>query len=88
MDTGPSVRGRTVDLYLWSCKEALVFGRRPIRLTVLRLGWNPQNSIPGMVDSLFRKREADSKRPVEPAVAPAPPPPLTPAPSTEAPRQN
>lgn len=72
MDTGPSVRGRTVDLYLWSCKEALVFGRRPIRLTVLRLGWNPQNSIPGMVDSLFRKREAESKQPVAPAVAPAP----------------
>jgi 3D (Asp-Asp-Asp) domain-containing protein len=74
MDTGPAVRGRTVDLYLWSCKEALVFGRRPVRLTVLRLGWNPQNSIPGMVDTLFRKREAESKRPVEPAVAPAPSP--------------
>ena len=72
MDTGPAVRGRTVDLYLWSCKEALVFGRRPVRLTVLRLGWNPQNSIPGMVDTLFRKREAESKRPVEPAAAPAP----------------
>jgi 3D (Asp-Asp-Asp) domain-containing protein len=72
MDTGPAVRGRTVDLYLWSCKEALVFGRRPVRLTVLRLGWNPQNSIPGMVDSLFREREAESKRPVEPAAAPAP----------------
>jgi len=72
MDTGPAVRGRTVDLYLWSCKEALVFGRRSVRLTVLRLGWNPQNSIPGMVDSLFRKREADSKRPVEPVVMPEP----------------
>ena len=39
MDTGPSVRGRSVDLYLWSCKEALQFGRRKVRLTVLRLGW-------------------------------------------------
>ena len=85
MDTGPAVRGRTVDLYLWSCKEALVFGRRPIQLTVLRLGWNPQNSIPGMVDSLFRKREADSKRPVEPAVAPAPSVPLPSAPLPSAP---
>lgn len=82
MDTGPAVRGRTVDLYLWSCKEALVFGRRPVRLTVLRLGWNPQNSIPGMVDTLFRKREAESKRPVAPAEAPAPaaPPPTLPSP--------
>lgn len=88
MDTGPAVRGRTVDLYLWSCKEALVFGRRPVRLTVLRLGWNPQNSIPGMVDSLFRKREADSKRPVAPAVTPAPSPSTTTVPSVDAPRQN
>ena len=59
MDTGPAVRGRTVDLYLWSCKEALQFGRRSVRLTVLRLGWSPENSIPGLVDSLFRKREAE-----------------------------
>lgn len=88
MDTGPSVRGRTVDLYLWSCKEALVFGRRPIRLTVLRLGWNPQNSIPGMVDSLFRKREAESKQPVAPAVNPAPLAPAPTLPSSDATRQN
>lgn len=81
MDTGPAVRGRTVDLYLWSCKEALVFGRRPVQLTVLRLGWNPQNSIPGLVDTLFRKREAESKRPAEPAAAPAPVTPATTVPS-------
>jgi hypothetical protein len=72
MDTGPSVRGRTVDLYLWSCKEALQFGRRSVRLTVLRHGWSPENSIPGLVDTLFRKREAESKK-----VQPAPPPPAT-----------
>lgn len=87
MDTGPAVRGRTVDLYLWSCKEALVFGRRPVRLTVLRLGWNPQNSIPGMVDTLFRKREADSKKPAEPVV-PAMPSTTTTVPSADGPRQN
>jgi 3D (Asp-Asp-Asp) domain-containing protein len=75
MDTGPSVQGRTVDLYLWSCKEALEFGRRPVRITVLRLGWNPQNSIPGMVDSLFRKREADKRPPARPV---PPPPPVAP----------
>ena len=70
MDTGPAVRGRSLDLYLWSCKEALDFGRRKIRLTVLRLGWSPENSIPGMVDTLFRKREAESKKPLAPAPAP------------------
>ena len=44
MDTGPKVLGRHVDLYMWSCIEATTFGRRPIRLTVLRLGWNPKNT--------------------------------------------
>ena len=78
MDTGPAVRGRIVDLYLWSCKEALQFGRRSVRLTVLRLGWSPENSIPGMVDKLFHKREADAKKAAPPA-APAllAPPPVT-----------
>ena len=70
MDTGPSVQKRTIDLYLWSCYEALEFGRRPVWLTVLRLGWNPENSIPGMIDALFRKREAERKPylPSKPAV--------------------
>jgi 3D (Asp-Asp-Asp) domain-containing protein len=47
MDTGPTVLGRHIDLYMWSCIEALGFGRRPITLTVLRLGWNPKNTVPG-----------------------------------------
>lgn len=46
MDTGPKVQGRHVDVYLWSCHEALQMGRRKMQLTVLRLGWNPQNSGP------------------------------------------
>lgn len=73
MDTGPAVQGRVIDLYLWSCKEALAFGRRPIRLTVLRLGWNPQMSAPSLVDSLFRQREAERVTPpvAEPPVPPA-----------------
>lgn len=80
MDTGPSVKGRSVDLYLWNCKEALAFGRRSVRLTVLRLGWSPENSIPGMVDTLFRKREAESKK--TPVTPPAPPS----TPSSDGPR--
>lgn len=42
MDTGPAVQGRELDLYMWSCHEALAFGRRTAKLTVLRLGWNPR----------------------------------------------
>ena len=76
MDTGPAVRGRLVDLYLWSCKEALQFGRRPVRLTVLRLGWSPQNSLPGIVDTLFRKREEESRKAI-PAPTAAPGAPVT-----------
>ena len=72
MDTGPAVQGRTVDLYLWSCHEALRFGRRPIQLEVLRLGWNPQNSQPGRVDSLFKQRESER------ALMPEPPKPVAP----------
>jgi len=41
LDTGPKVQGRHVDLYMWSCYDALDFGRRPVSLTVLRLGWHP-----------------------------------------------
>jgi hypothetical protein len=59
MDTGPAVQGRALDLYTWSCNDALKFGRRSVRVDVLRLGWNPQNSEPAVVDVLFRKRERD-----------------------------
>jgi 3D (Asp-Asp-Asp) domain-containing protein len=65
MDTGPSVQGRTVDLYLWSCHEALRFGRRPIQLEVLRLGWNPQHSQRSLVDDLFKQREQEKARVLE-----------------------
>lgn len=63
MDTGPAVQGRVIDLYLWSCHEALRFGRRPIRLEVLRLGWNPQNSEPGRASALFKQREGERAAP-------------------------
>jgi 3D (Asp-Asp-Asp) domain-containing protein len=57
MDTGPAVQGREVDVYMWSCHEALQFGRRPIRLTVLRLGWNPKATTPSFLDRLFKRAE-------------------------------
>ena len=49
MDTGPSVQGRHLDIYMWSCYEALSFGRRPIHLVVLRLGWDPKAAKTGMM---------------------------------------
>jgi 3D (Asp-Asp-Asp) domain-containing protein len=80
MDTGPAVQGRKIDVYMWSCYEALDFGRRSILLTVLRLGWNPQASEPGLVNRLFRKREAAASEPLpaRPLEVPALAPPTTP----------
>ena len=57
LDTGPKVHGRHVDLYVWSCHEALSFGRRPVQVSVLRLGWSPQNSRPSLIRRLFEKNE-------------------------------
>ena len=66
MDTGPRVQGRVLDLYMWSCHEALAFGRKLIQITVLRLGWNPSASSPGLIDRLFRRREAARREPPAP----------------------
>jgi hypothetical protein len=78
MDTGPRVHGRHIDIYMWSCHEALALGRRPTQLTVLRLGWNPKASTPTLVDRMFRQREANLPPP-----PPWPPPAVKAAPSDE-----
>jgi 3D (Asp-Asp-Asp) domain-containing protein len=72
MDTGPSVQGRHIDIYMWNCDEARYeFGKRSAGLTVLRLGWNPRASSSSLIDRLFRRREPDPAKEV-PAVTPAP----------------
>lgn len=58
MDTGPKVQGRHIDIYMWSCHKALELGRRSMAVTVLRLGWSPKASSPGLIDRLFRQKEA------------------------------
>ena len=60
LDTGPAVQGREVDIYMWSCNEALTFGRRSIHLNVLRLGWNPRATAPGFLDRFFKRSEPQS----------------------------
>ena len=80
MDTGPAVNGRQIDIYMWSCDEALRWGRRPIHLVVLRLGWNPRATTPSFMDRIFR-RERDvtpdptplPSRPIVPVVQDSPP---------------
>jgi 3D (Asp-Asp-Asp) domain-containing protein len=61
MDTGPAVQGRHIDIYMWSCNEALALGRKDIAINVLRLGWNPKASTPNLIARLFRQREAAQK---------------------------
>src|SRR6185295_7000145 len=39
LDTGPEIKGREVDIYMWNCDEAVSFGRKHVSLTVLRQGW-------------------------------------------------
>jgi 3D (Asp-Asp-Asp) domain-containing protein len=39
LDTGPMIQGRELDIYMWSCDEALAFGRQKVVVTVLRRGW-------------------------------------------------
>ena len=40
LDTGRSVQGRRIDIYIPSCPEAVRFGRRSMTAEVLRLGSN------------------------------------------------
>ena len=76
MDTGPKVQGRHIDIYMWSCYEALDLGRRNVQITVLRLGWNPRASSPRLIDRLFRQREASQQ-------APQPQAPASPSPGSD-----
>lgn len=45
VDTGPEIQGHEIDLYSWSCYEALDFGRRKVKIEVLRYGWMPNERV-------------------------------------------
>ncbi|MEW6730779.1 MAG: 3D domain-containing protein [Acidobacteriota bacterium] len=44
LDTGEKIKGRKIDIYLSNYQEACRFGRRKVRLEILRYGWDPQAS--------------------------------------------
>ena len=50
LDTGPMVQGRDLDVYMWSCYEALAFGRQNVKVTIMRLGWSPRATAPEAAD--------------------------------------
>jgi 3D (Asp-Asp-Asp) domain-containing protein len=66
LDTGPAVQGRQLDLYMWSCNEALSFGRQSASITVLRLGWNPRATTPSFLDRFFRRPQPTPPLPSRP----------------------
>jgi len=55
LDTGTQVQGREVDVFMWNCNEAQRFGRKPVKMTILRLGWNPHATTRGFMDTLLKK---------------------------------
>jgi len=67
MDTGPVVKGRRLDLYMWNCDEAVNFGLRRVQVFVLRLGWNPRATGASLLDTLFPWRDARKTAPAAPA---------------------
>jgi 3D (Asp-Asp-Asp) domain-containing protein len=73
LDTGPEIQGRRVDLYMWSCNEALAFGRQSVRLTVVRMGWNPRATTRSFMDRLFRPEPPEDPEPEAEALLPSRP---------------
>jgi 3D (Asp-Asp-Asp) domain-containing protein len=47
LDTGPAVRGKRLDIYMPCRNEAIHFGRRKVRLEVLRYGWGDEQVARG-----------------------------------------
>jgi len=45
LDTGPAVKGQEIDIYIPEKPDALQFGRRKVRLRVLRFGWDTSSSL-------------------------------------------
>jgi 3D (Asp-Asp-Asp) domain-containing protein len=59
LDTGPAVRGHHLDIYMWSCYDALDFGKQDVLVRVFRLGWNPEQSDPKAIAEELETRERD-----------------------------
>jgi 3D (Asp-Asp-Asp) domain-containing protein len=68
LDTGPDIQGRRIDVYMWSCNDALQFGRQTVSLTVIRLGWNPRATTRSFMERLFNPTEVE----IEPEPEPGP----------------
>ena len=59
LDTGPAVQGREIDVYMWSCYEALAFGRQPVRVTVSASRLEPESDDAQLHGLLLQAPEAE-----------------------------
>jgi len=44
LDTGPGVRGKRLDIFVSCRREAINFGRRKIKLAIVRRGWGDESA--------------------------------------------
>ena len=51
LDTGASVKGRKIDIFIPDCKRARRFGAQTLRLRVLRRGWDPKSASDVVTES-------------------------------------
>src|SRR5262245_50044812 len=42
MDTGSAVKGRRIDIFIADCERAEKFGEKPLRIRIIRRGWDPK----------------------------------------------
>lgn len=54
MDTGAAVKGRRIDIFIPDCARAERFGEKPMRVRIIRLGWNPKATGPEISEGRFQ----------------------------------
>ncbi|PYQ94607.1 MAG: hypothetical protein DMF96_25335 [Acidobacteria bacterium] len=64
---------RSAPSWTSSRNDALRFGRRPIHVTVLRLGWNPRATTPSFLQRFFKRADRLEPLPSRPLPLAIPP---------------
>jgi len=68
-DTGGAVRGRKIDIWTPTTREAMQFGKRMVRLTVLELGGKKANTVTGrprLVNPTVSNSTSDNQQSTKP----------------------
>ena len=54
MDTGAAVKGRRIDIFIPDCARAEQFGEKPMRVRIIRRGWDPKATGPEISEGRFQ----------------------------------